>query len=207
MNFFILIFYFRGWANANGRWTKEVLIERVLYGRLNLLCIFLCVFFLGGSISVCFVLSTVRTLMPCIRDMARNGLNARSVRMVLNAWMPPAPQSEATKLINDTYIWGNIQRIQKKKIKWLRMAKWFWYIHRSIEERKKNIWIKKKLINLHTDNARRPSSFSIFFSSLKKKFSSKWMAIFTFYWINCSSERCIYWRYPTYVVWTLTHFL
>lgn len=44
----------------------------------------------------------VRTLMPCIRDIARNGLNARSVRIVLNAWMPPAPHSEATKLINDT---------------------------------------------------------------------------------------------------------
>ena len=42
------------------------------------------------------------TLMPCMRDMARSGLSALSVRMVLKAWMPPAPSSEAVKLISDT---------------------------------------------------------------------------------------------------------
>ena len=40
--------------------------------------------------------------MPCMRDMARSGLSALSVRMVLKAWMPPAPSSEAVKLISDT---------------------------------------------------------------------------------------------------------
>ena len=40
--------------------------------------------------------------MPCMRDMARSGRSALSVRMVLKAWMPPAPSSEAVKLISDT---------------------------------------------------------------------------------------------------------
>lgn len=44
----------------------------------------------------------VRTLMPCIRDMARSGLSALNVRIVLKACIPPAPASEATKLISDT---------------------------------------------------------------------------------------------------------
>jgi hypothetical protein len=34
--------------------------------------------------------------------MALSGLSALNVRMVLKAWMPPAPNSEARKLINDT---------------------------------------------------------------------------------------------------------
>ena len=42
------------------------------------------------------------TLMPCMRDMARSGRSALSVLMVLKAWMPPAPSSEAVKLISDT---------------------------------------------------------------------------------------------------------
>ena len=42
------------------------------------------------------------TLIPCIRDMALSGLSALSVLMVLNAWMPPAPNSDAVKLISDT---------------------------------------------------------------------------------------------------------
>ena len=40
--------------------------------------------------------------MPCMRDMALSGRSALSVRMVLKAWMPPAPSSEAVKLISDT---------------------------------------------------------------------------------------------------------
>ena len=40
--------------------------------------------------------------MPCMRDMARSGRSALSVLMVLKAWMPPAPSSEAVKLISDT---------------------------------------------------------------------------------------------------------
>lgn len=40
--------------------------------------------------------------MPCILDMALSGLSALSVLMVLKAWMPPAPSSEAVKLISDT---------------------------------------------------------------------------------------------------------
>lgn len=44
----------------------------------------------------------LRTLIPCIRDMARSGLSALSVRIVLKAWIPPAPTSEATKLMRDT---------------------------------------------------------------------------------------------------------
>lgn len=44
----------------------------------------------------------VRTLMPCIRLMALSGRRARSVRIVLNACMPPAPQSAATKFISET---------------------------------------------------------------------------------------------------------
>lgn len=42
------------------------------------------------------------TLIPCIRDIARRGLKALSVLMVLNAWIPPAPHRDATKLISDT---------------------------------------------------------------------------------------------------------
>ena len=44
------------------------------------------------------------TLIPCIRDMALSGLSALSVLMVLNAWMPPAPNSDAVKLISDTWL-------------------------------------------------------------------------------------------------------
>ena len=43
------------------------------------------------------------TLIPCILDMALNGRRALSVRMVLNAWIPPAPKREAVKLMRDTY--------------------------------------------------------------------------------------------------------
>lgn len=42
------------------------------------------------------------TLIPCILDNARKGLNALNVLMVLNAWIPPAPHKDATKLIKDT---------------------------------------------------------------------------------------------------------
>lgn len=35
--------------------------------------------------------------------MARSGLSALRVRIVLKAWIPPAPQSEAMKLMRDTY--------------------------------------------------------------------------------------------------------
>lgn len=42
------------------------------------------------------------TLIPCILDIALKGRNALSVLIVLNAWIPPAPQSEAMKLIKDT---------------------------------------------------------------------------------------------------------
>lgn len=45
----------------------------------------------------------VRTLMPCMRLMALSGRSARSVRIVLNAWIPPAPQSAATKFISETW--------------------------------------------------------------------------------------------------------
>lgn len=48
------------------------------------------------------VMPDLRTLIPCIRDMARSGLSALSVRIVLKAWMPPAPTSEAMKLMRDT---------------------------------------------------------------------------------------------------------
>ena len=41
-------------------------------------------------------------LIPCILDMALNGRRALSVRMVLNAWIPPAPKREAVKLMRDT---------------------------------------------------------------------------------------------------------
>lgn len=40
--------------------------------------------------------------MPCIRDIARNGRRARSVLIVLNACIPPAPHSDAIKFIKDT---------------------------------------------------------------------------------------------------------
>ena len=48
------------------------------------------------------IANPVPTLMPCIRDIARRGRRARRVRMVLNAWIPPAPASEARKLMRDT---------------------------------------------------------------------------------------------------------
>ncbi len=40
--------------------------------------------------------------MPCILDMALRGLRALRVLMVLKAWIPPAPSSDAVKLIRDT---------------------------------------------------------------------------------------------------------
>ena len=43
------------------------------------------------------------TRMPCIRDIALRGLRALKVRIVLNAWIPPAPSSEAVKLIRETW--------------------------------------------------------------------------------------------------------
>lgn len=43
------------------------------------------------------------TLMPCIRDMALRGRRARSVLIVLNAWILPAPARVATRLIKDTW--------------------------------------------------------------------------------------------------------
>ena len=48
------------------------------------------------------IVLVVRTLIPCILDMALSGLRALSVRMVLKACTPPAPSREAVKLINDT---------------------------------------------------------------------------------------------------------
>ena len=42
------------------------------------------------------------TLIPCILDIARRGLRALRVLMVLKAWMPPAPSRDAVKLISDT---------------------------------------------------------------------------------------------------------
>ena len=42
------------------------------------------------------------TLIPCILDIALKGRRARRVLIVLNAWIPPAPNREAVKFINDT---------------------------------------------------------------------------------------------------------
>ena len=42
------------------------------------------------------------TLIPCILDMARRGLRALRVLMVLKAWIPPAPRRDAVKLMRDT---------------------------------------------------------------------------------------------------------
>ena len=42
------------------------------------------------------------TLMPCILDMALSGLKALRVRMVLKAWIPPAPSNDAVKFISET---------------------------------------------------------------------------------------------------------
>jgi len=56
------------------------------------------------------------TRIPCILDMALSGLRARRVRMVLNAWIPPAPSSEAVKLINDTYSrWVSQEEEERRK--------------------------------------------------------------------------------------------
>jgi hypothetical protein len=61
------------------------------------------------------------TLIPCILDMARSGLSARSVRIVLKAWMPPTPAKEAVKLISDTYnsrsACKNLVNVNKQKKK------------------------------------------------------------------------------------------
>ncbi len=35
--------------------------------------------------------------------MALRGLSALSVRIVLKAWIPPTPNSDAVKLISETY--------------------------------------------------------------------------------------------------------
>ena len=40
--------------------------------------------------------------MPCILDIALRGLRALKVRIVLKAWIPPAPSREAVKLIRET---------------------------------------------------------------------------------------------------------
>ena len=40
--------------------------------------------------------------MPCILDIALRGLRALRVLIVLKAWIPPAPRSDAVKLISDT---------------------------------------------------------------------------------------------------------
>ena len=50
-----------------------------------------------------FLTGDLLTLMPCILDMALKGLKALNVRIVLNAWIPPAPSKDAVKLIRDTY--------------------------------------------------------------------------------------------------------
>jgi hypothetical protein len=49
--------------------------------------------------------------------MARSGLSALSVRIVLKAWIPPAPQSEAIKLMRDTYL-HKFTHVRKKYEGW-----------------------------------------------------------------------------------------
>lgn len=44
----------------------------------------------------------LHTRIPCILDIALSGLRALRVRIVLKAWIPPAPQSDAMKLMRDT---------------------------------------------------------------------------------------------------------
>lgn len=54
-----------------------------------------------------------RTLIPCIRAIARKGLKALKVLIVLNAWIPLAPHIEATKFISDTCFY--MKKTEKKK--------------------------------------------------------------------------------------------
>lgn len=57
-----------------------------------------------------------RTLIPCIRAIARKGLKALKVLIVLNAWIPLAPHNEATKFISDTcFLYGKKKTKKKRK--------------------------------------------------------------------------------------------
>lgn len=72
--------------------------------------------FWGFLMFIRFLLFWWHTLMPCIRDMALSGRKARSVRIVLNAWIPPAPSIDAVKFISDT--WSSKQKTGEIKGKW-----------------------------------------------------------------------------------------
>ena len=52
--------------------------------------------------------SVILTRIPWNRDKALSGLSARSVRIVLKAWILPAPNQLATKLTIETY--GSVRR-------------------------------------------------------------------------------------------------
>jgi hypothetical protein len=49
--------------------------------------------------------------------MARSGLSALSVRIVLKAWIPPAPQSEAIKLMRDTWDSRRSETAKREKLR------------------------------------------------------------------------------------------
>lgn len=71
-----------------------------------------------------------RTLIPCIRAIARKGLKALKVLIVLNAWIPLAPHNEATKFISDTcFLYGKKKQKRKEKEK---------NIPENVHKRKKN---------------------------------------------------------------------
>ena len=60
------------------------------------------------------VVSELVTLIPCILDMALKGRKARRVLIVLNAWIPPAPNREAVKFINDTCMQIGTRRVEEE---------------------------------------------------------------------------------------------
>lgn len=104
--------------NMVGKWRQTKFVELCFFLAVDcrvVLGLFGLFVFVGRmlwfSVVVVGIVWNLRTLMPCIRDMARSGRRARNVRIVLKAWMPPAPQSEATKLISDTCAYRVITHI------------------------------------------------------------------------------------------------
>ena len=76
--------------------------------------------------------------MPCIRDIALSGRNALSVLIVLNAWIPPAPNSDAVKLINETFFERRKQEREsggKKELKEVSI-----HIHRVARREKRSLF-------------------------------------------------------------------
>ena len=77
---------------------------------------FLAAAFMHPCMCMHAVVVMIVTLIPCILDIALKGRRARRVLIVLNAWIPPAPNREAVKFINDTCMQTITTRIRRSEI-------------------------------------------------------------------------------------------